>query len=345
MSLLEQDGFGASHVGGTSDHVSLPGIIGISEAFKEMMRRIAKIAPTDVSVLIEGETGVGKELAARALHYSSPRKSKPFIALNCGAIPESLIESELFGFVRGAFTDAKTAHPGVVGQAHGGTLFLDEIDSLAPKGQVAMLRFLQDRRYRPLGQGAERVSDGRVIAATNRPLAELVDRGAFRSDLMYRLNVIRLEVPPLRERRVDIVPLTEHFLQLFPRRYGKAVRPLHPDCWQWMLSYSWPGNIRELESTLHRAVLLAEGDEIFPEEVAQAIVLASAPPPIKPRCAGHPGFQNAKALAIADFERRYVSELLEQTDGNISKAARLAKKERRSFGKLVKKHGIVRSES
>ena len=333
---------------------SLPGVIGISEAFQALMRSIEKIARTDASVLIEGETGVGKELAARALHYSSPRKSQPFIALNCGAIPESLVESELFGHAPGAFTDAKAAHSGVVGQAHGGTLFLDEIDSLPARGQVAMLRFLQDGRYRPLGHRGELVSDGRVLAATNRPLADLVESGVFRSDLMYRINILRLRVPPLRERRVDIVPLTEHFLELFAKRYRLPRRRLRADCWDWLMRYEWPGNVRELEGMLHRAVLLCEHDEIVLDETRiepggrhepETPSTNTGPAqhaPSAPRFGECEDFQSAKAHAIAVFEREYIVRLLEQTDGNISAAARLAHKERRSFGKLVKKHGILK---
>jgi two-component system, NtrC family, response regulator GlrR len=311
------------------------GMIGNSVAFMTLLRQIAKIARTDACVLVEGETGVGKELAARAIHYLSTRCNKPFIALNCGAIPESLIESELFGHARGAFTDAKTAHAGVVAQANGGTLFLDEIDTLPNKGQVAVLRFLQDRRYRPVGQSLEQVSNSRVIAATNQPLLNLVEIGAFRSDLLYRLNIIRLRVPPLRERKTDIVLLAQHFLKTFCERYDMAPKLVHPDSWAWMMRHAWPGNIRELESLIHRNVLMCDGDEIRFEEA-----IATGGDTGDDGSARYPDFQSAKAHAVHEFERSYLLQLLLETRGNVSAAARLACKERRSLGKLLKKHGI-----
>jgi two-component system response regulator GlrR len=318
--------------------MSLHGLIGGSPAFQAMARQIAKIARTDACVLIEGETGVGKEISARAIHYLGDRRSKPFVPLNCGAIPEALVESELFGHARGAFTDAKVARAGVIAQAHGGTLFLDEVDALPWKGQVALLRFLQDRRYRPVGHTVEHVSDARILAATNRPLAELVEQGAFRSDLMYRLNIIRLPVPALRERRPDIVLLARHYLRVYCDRYGFPARSLHPVSWQWMMRYDWPGNVRELESLIHRSVLLCEAGEILFEECADA------PESARPDTAqsARLSFQNAKAIAIAQFEHDYLSQLLEEARGSVSAAARLACKERRSLGKLLKKHGIGR---
>ena len=310
------------------------GMVGDSAAFNAMTQQIAKIARTDASVLIEGETGVGKELVARSIHYTSPRRNKPFVPLNCGAIPEALIESELFGHARGAFTDAKIAHAGVVAQANNGTLFLDEIDTLPNKGQVAILRFLQDRRYRPVGQCTELISNARIVAASNQPLMALVEAGAFRSDLLYRLNIIRLRVPALRERRTDIPLLAQHFLKSFCARYELASKRLHHDSLSWMMRYAWPGNVRELESLIHRSVLMSEGVEIHLDE-AQAMGAADAG-----ATGQYPDFQSAKAQAIGDFERSYLLQLLIETQGNVSAAARLACKERRSLGKLLKKHGI-----
>ncbi|MGH8109819.1 MAG: sigma-54 interaction domain-containing protein [Arenimonas sp.] len=316
--------------------VSVYGMIGNSAAFLTLLRQIGKIARTDACVLIEGETGVGKELTARAIHYLSTRRSKPFISLNCGAIPETLIESELFGHARGAFTDAKTNRCGVISQADAGTLFLDEIDSLPCKGQVALLRFLQDRRYRPVGQSAEQVSNSRVIAATNQPLQDLVERRAFRSDLMYRLNILRLQVPPLRERKTDIVLLAKHFLKVYCERYGLPLKTLHSSSWVWMMRYEWPGNVRELESVIHRNVLLSEDHEIIIDECAPQLPSLLVP------SLNHEflNFQDAKAHAIAEFERGYLLKLFHETQGNVSAAARLACKERRSLGKLLKKYGI-----
>jgi two-component system, NtrC family, response regulator GlrR len=320
----------------SNEPISLYGMIGNSIAFQALLRQIAKIASTDACVLIEGETGVGKELTARAIHYLSARRSKPFISLNCGAIPESLIESELFGHARGAFTDAKTNRPGVISQADGGTLFLDEIDSLPCKGQVALLRFLQDRRYRPVGQSVELISNSRVIAATNQPLQDLVERRAFRSDLMYRLNILRLQVPPLRERKTDIVLLARHFLKTYCERYGLPLKSLHSSSWVWMMRYEWPGNVRELESVIHRNVLLSEDHEIIIDECVPQLQCQ----PMPSATYEFLNFQEAKAHAIAEFERGYLSKLVKETHGNVSAAARLACKERRSFGKLLKKYGI-----
>jgi len=325
------------------------GMVGHSVEFSLLLRQIDRIARTDAPVLIEGETGVGKELTARAIHYSSARVGKPFVALNCGAVPEALIESELFGHVRGAFTDAHSNRDGVVAQAHDGTLFLDEIDTLPGKGQVAMLRFLQEHCYRPVGQSAERTSHSRIIAATNQPLHELVRRGAFRSDLMYRLNIIQLRVPPLRERRADLAPLTRHYLKQYSERYGLPQRPLSAACWEWMLQHDWPGNIRELESMIHRAVLLSEGVEIVFEQSerarrAPAGERSAAAAHSVSACARDPmrdDFRSAKSRAIEAFEREYLTRLLETTRGNVTEAARLACKERRSVGRLIKKYGIA----
>jgi len=322
------------------------GMIGNSIEFSRLLCQIQRISHTDAPVLIEGETGVGKELAARAIHYCSARNGKPFVALNCGAVPESLIESELFGHVRGAFTDARSNRDGVVAQAHDGTLFLDEIDTLPGKGQVAMLRFLQERCYRPVGHSTERISHSRIIAATNQPLRELVRRGAFRGDLMYRINIIHLRVPPLRERRSDLAPLTRHYLKQYCARYGLPLRSLRTDCWEWMMRHDWPGNIRELESMIHRAVLLSDGAEIVFEDLPESEVAAVAATSAGAGASvvfdeQHTDFRSAKSRAIEIFERDYLQRLLEVTRGNVTAAARLACKERRSIGKLIKKYGIA----
>ena len=315
------------------DGADAVGIIGASEACIALTEQVRRIARADAPVLIEGETGSGKELVARAVHYLGARRCRPFVPVNCGAIPESLAEAELFGHVRGAFTDAKTSRAGVVAHADGGTLFLDEIDALPVKGQVTLLRFLQDRRYRPVGNSAECFSDARVVAACNRPLAALATSGAFRSDLLYRLNIFYLRVPPLRERTGDITLLARHFVGLFCRRYGLEPKSLHGDTLEWMQRYAWPGNVRELENLLHRLVLLCDDDTIrYDGETAPGSRPAE-------RC---PNFQSAKAKAIATFERDYLTRVLNEANGNISAAARLACKERRSLGKLMKKHGIVR---
>ena len=322
---------------GTAAEVAALNVLGDSPVFVDMLRQIAKIARAEAPVLIEGETGSGKEVAARAIHYLGPRRDKPFIPINCGAIPDTLIEAELFGHERGAFTDAHGARTGVVAQAQGGTLFLDEIDALSPKAQVTLLRFLQDMRYRPLGQSVEQTCDVRVVAAANRPLEELVAGGAFRRDLFYRLNILGLTIPPLRERAGDANLLAHHFLRTFAEKYGVRPKRLHPDTLEWIRTYEWPGNVRELENVIHRQVLLADTDEIL---------FAGWPSP-----SDHPagdaatdggcgGFRIAKAIAVAEFDRRYLARVLADARGNVTVAARLAGKERRAFGRLLRKHQI-----
>jgi DNA-binding NtrC family response regulator len=314
----------------SSEILPLHEIVGRSPAYLRLIAQIRKMAGNDASVLIEGETGSGKELAARAMHYLSRRREKPFVPLNCGAIPDSLIEAELFGHVRGSFTDAKQSREGVIAHANGGTLFLDEVDALSVKGQVTLLRFLQDRRYRQIGHSCERVSDVRIIAATNRPMKIVVAEGHFRADLLYRLNVLGLCVPPLRERVEDILPLAEHYIALFCSRYDREARHLDDETRLWMQQYEWPGNIRELENLIHRMVLLCDGRQLhcigeFNTEAAPS------------SC---PDFQHAKAQAIELFERTYLIRLMAEAHGNVSAAARMACKERRALGKLLKKHGI-----
>ena len=335
-----------------SDHVAtdvLPGLFGQSPAYETMTRQIRKIAVTSAPVLIEGETGSGKEVAARAIHYLGERQDKPFIPLNCGAVPDSLFESELFGHARGAFTDAKQARRGLIAEACGGTLFLDEIDALSPRAQVAMLRFLQDQRYRPVGQDREWLADARIIAASNASLPARVAAGAFRGDLLYRLNILSLSIPPLRERRGDIALLAQHYLRSFSQQYGLSGKRLHPATLSWMQHYDWPGNVRELENLVHRLVLLSDDDEILyrgttalDEQTPELPQKVPSSSPAGAAClAGHTDFQRAKAQVIAEFERAFLLQLLSKTNGNVTAAARLANKERRALGKLLKKHGIV----
>lgn len=308
-------------------------IIGRSPAYLRLIAQIRKMAGNDASVLIEGETGSGKELAARAMHYLSRRRERPFVPVNCGAIPDSLIEAELFGHVRGSFTDAKQSREGVIAHANGGTLFLDEVDALSAKAQVTLLRFLQDRRYRPIGHSCEQLSDVRIIAASNKPMKTVVLEGQFRTDLLYRLNVLGLQVPPLRERTEDILPLAQHYILLFCSRYNLGARHLADETRLWMQQYEWPGNVRELENLVHRMVLLSDGEQLHctGDLDAEAVPLPC------------PDFQHAKAQAIALFERTYLIRLMAETHGNVSAAARMACKERRALGKLLKKHGIDKS--
>jgi DNA-binding NtrC family response regulator len=311
-------------------------LIGASSAFTDALQLIHSIGQTDAPVLIEGETGTGKELAARAIHYSGLRASMPFIPVNCGAIPDALVENELFGHGRGAYTDARDAQVGLVAQADGGTLFLDEVDALPPRAQVALLRFLQDLFYRPLGARREQHADVRVIAATNVDLVELARKRRFRLDLVYRLKVLGVLLPPLRERTGDVELLAEHFVGQLAVRYRRAALPLDPSWQAWCATYRWPGNVRELENLIHRAFLLATGPAVrIPDPTAP-----SADPPAVPVPAL--SFTQAKARAIQAFERDFLVRLLAEHNGNVSVAARRCGKERRSFGRLLKKHRIDR---
>jgi len=292
--------------------------------------------------LLEGETGTGKELAAREIHYSSTRARMPFVPINCGALQDSLIESELFGHRRGAFTDAKAANDGLIACAQGGALFLDEVDALSPKAQVTLLRFLQDSEYRPVGGGDVRVADVRIIAATNASLQVLAAEGRFRNDLLYRLNSLYARLPPLRERGEDVVMLADHFLRAATQRLNCGPRHWSADAQRALCAYAWPGNVRELENVVLRACLACDAAEVTRSDLAAVEpALAAATARTDPDD-GDASFATAKGHAIDVFERGYLTSLMEQTCGNVSEAARVAGTERRHLGKLLKKHGIGR---
>jgi two-component system, NtrC family, response regulator GlrR len=308
-------------------------IVGESAAHARMLAQLQRIAGSDAPALIEGETGSGKEVAARAIHYDGGRRAGPFVPVNCGALPDTLIESELFGVERGAFTDARRSRRGLVAEAAGGTLFLDEVDALTAKAQVTLLRFLQDQWYRPVGTTREERTDVRLIAAANRPLEALVQREMFRADLLYRLKVLTLEMPPLRERGDDVELLALHFVARFAAKYGAATKRIDAATLCWMRGYAWPGNVRELENWVHRQFLMCDGPWL-------SQVSAAAPPDDRTSVGVPVTFQVAKAEAVCRFEREYLQQVLAQAQGNVSRAARLACKERRAFGKLLKKHGL-----
>jgi DNA-binding NtrC family response regulator len=320
----------------------MPIMLGQSSAFRAARAQLQRYAGCGAQVLIEGETGTGKELAAREIHYASARREKPFVPVNCGAMQDSLIENELFGHYRGAFTDAKCAQPGLIDHARGGTLFLDEVDALSSKAQVTLLRFLQDNEYRPVGGGKVRISDARIIAATNSNLEQQVAAGRFRRDLQYRLNALHVCLPPLREREGDVVLLAEHFLEALPRRLEGPIRHWSADALQALAAYAWPGNVRELENVVLRAYMRTDGALIGLAE------LAAAEPALAPRRLldeTGPGqielsFSHAKIRAIQAFEHSYLVDLMRRASGNITAAARLSGTERRQLGKLLKKHGI-----
>lgn len=329
-------------MGGGMEDFSELNLIGRSPAYLDALGLIRKFARCDATVLIQGETGTGKELAARAVHYLGERRSGPFIAVNCGALPDSLVESELFGHTRGAFTDAKESRPGLVAEAQGGTLFLDEIDSMSGRVQVALLRFLEEREYRPVGGALVRRADVRVIAAGNSDLEALVAAKTYREDLLYRLNVLSLRLPPLRERPGDAKLLAEAFIHRFSLQYKTPIKRLDEETVSFLEKNPWRGNVRELENFVLRQFVLTEGAVI---SVRNAV--SSGCPVAEDQGARllvtDQKFQHAKARAIAEFERSYLVELLSRSQGNISLAARMSGKERSRLGKLAKKYGLERN--
>ena len=314
-------------------------LIGRSPPFQAALAVITKFAACDATVLIQGETGTGKELVARAIHYLSARRNTQFIPINCATLPENLVESELFGHVRGAFTDAREARVGLIAQADGGTLFLDEIEAISPRAQAALLRFLQNREYRPVGGTLVLQANVRVLASSNADLKAMVDRGAFRADLLFRLNVLSVRLPPLRARSGDVEPLTAAFLKRLSAEYGQPAKTMHADSLAAMEVYPWPGNVRELENLVHREWLLATGPVIRIPAIGLDVAYVDPPP-----LAGSDQltFKTAKARAVADFERAYMSRLLTSTAGNLTLAAHIAGKDRSDLGRLLKKHGLAR---
>jgi len=314
-------------------------MLGASHAFVAAKALLERFARTPLPILIEGETGCGKELAARAVHYTSSRRDMPFVPVNCGAIPDTLIENEFFGHRRGAFTDAKQDQRGFVALAEGGTLFLDELDALSPKGQVVLLRFLQDRVYTQLGADRCAVANVKIVAATNARLADLVEAGTFRSDLYFRLRVLHVVLPPLRERGHDIRLLAQHFLALYAQELLVPPKRLHPNVLEAMERYAWPGNVRELENMLCRACLVADGVEIGFAAVPELAEAGDHRAIDKTSWS----YVQAKTAAMLSFESQYISDLMSRAEGNVTRAARLAGTERRHLGRLLKKHSIYKS--
>ena len=330
--LAPRPGPPASAAGTANGGPGLGEFIGESPALLEQIRKIPRIARSDACVLIAGETGTGKELCARAVHYSSPRASCPFVPLNCGAVPVDLLENELFGHAAGAFTSANGSQGGVIREADGGSLFLDEVDALPLSAQVKLLRFLQDKHYRPLGGGKLSKANVRVIAASNHDLAQLLRDGRLRPDLFYRLNVLSLHLPSLRSRREDIPLLAAHFAAKHAAELGMAARPYSPAALHKLRLHDWPGNVRELENVVERAVILGEGPCIEGRDLD----LPETPSP-----AGEPvSFGRRKAQLVADFEASYLRDLLERHRGNITQAAHAAQKNRRVFFQLMRKHHL-----
>jgi DNA-binding NtrC family response regulator len=328
----------------TTQSTGVPHFIGRSSGLMRVVRLIERMARYQAPVLIVGETGTGKEMAARAIHYLSCRREAPFVPLNCGAVPETLIESELFGCERGAFTDARQARSGLVSAAEGGTLFLDEVDALPPRAQVSLLRFLQDSMYRPIGGVRELRSDVRVIAAASPRLQRLLQAGDFRDDLVFRLMVLLLEMPPLRERPGDPELLAAHFIARYARHYSVAPKPLDARSRAWLDTYAWPGNVRELDNVVQRALLLSDGERLGlpPEQISVPQAMGTRHACAEPPVVALGTYNEARLEALSQFEREYLERLMKATGGNVTHAARLAGKERRAMGKLLKKHGFSR---
>lgn len=309
-------------------------IIGGSKVVKELRERLNRISTCDVSVLISGESGTGKELAARAIHYLSSRAGKPFIPVNCGAIPENLFENELFGHVKGAFTDALFKQVGLVKEAEGGTLFLDEISAGSPYIQVKFLRLLQDKEYKPLGDSGTHKADIRIIAATNKDLSCLVKEGVFREDLYYRLNIVPLHIPPLRGRKEDIPILIEYFIKKYSREYNKPIKEVSADVMETFASYSWPGNIRELENKIQQLVVMSTSTVIAARDIQLRISKSISEE------AAIEYFKVAKKRAINVFEKTYLTHLLKDHRGNVVNSAIRAGKSRTALWNLMKKHNL-----
>jgi len=315
-------------------------LMGDSPVFVRALKLIERLGKLDIPVLIEGETGTGKELAARAIHYGGLRRAFPFVPVNCGSFAETLIESELFGHVKGAFTDAGVDKPGLVAAAERGTLFLDEVDSLSARAQVALLRFLQDWSYRPVGGHVEARANVRIVAATNHSLERLAERGQFRRDLLYRLSVLTLPLPPLRERGDDVFALARHFLESSRSRYGSHAESLDERECGWFSEYEWPGNVRELENLILREAVLCEARVLRPPPPSAFFEKRETRFDSFVRNLSTLRFSSAKAKVLTHFEQDYLTALMTRAKGNVSHAARLSGKERRALGKLLKKHGM-----
>ena len=310
----------------------LPGLIATSAEMARVLDLVERVAPTDATVLIRGESGTGKEIIAKALHHAGPRASGRFVAINCGALPEPLLESEIFGHVKGAFTGAAANKKGLFEEAHGGTLFLDEIGEMAPGLQVKLLRVLQSGEVRPVGSTQVITVDARVVAATNRDLEPMIRRGTFREDLFYRLNVIPIALPPLRERREDIPLLAEHFLARFSQRQGRVLR-LSAGATERLLRYAWPGNVRELENAMERLAILARDETIepgdLPPHIGAGLALGTAP-----------GL--AAEQTLAEAERAHIIQILERCGWNHSRAAEALGIGRTTLWRKLKDYGIER---
>jgi two-component system, NtrC family, response regulator AtoC len=309
----------------------LGGVVGRSPAMVEVYKTVARVAMARSTVLVLGESGTGKELIARAIHENSPRRKRPFVAVDCGALTETLLESELFGHVRGAFTGAVADSPGLFAEADGGTIFLDEIGDVSPALQGKLLRVLQEHQIRPVGGSMVRTVDVRVIAATNRDLATAVTNGRFREDLYYRLKVVTMQLPPLRERREDIPLLVDHLVRRAARECRKNVTGVSEAALALLCAYQWPGNVRELAHVLERGVALAQHEILTAEDLPGEV--RQTPPSVAPPESDRP--------TLAELKRRYVQRIYEENGGNVSRAAAVLGVDRRSLYRMLQRYGVT----
>lgn len=309
-------------------------VIAHSEKMQQILHQVVQIASTDSTVCIYGESGTGKELVAKAIHVASRRALGPFVAINCGAIPEGLLENELFGHTKGAYTGADRAKKGLLQQADGGTLLLDEIGELPPALQVKFLRVLQEREFYPLGAGQPTKVNLRLVAATNQDLEKLVAKGKFREDLFYRIHVLPIFLPPLRDRTEDIMPLAHHFLQRFAHETGKDIQGFNPEALQRLMLYEWPGNVRELANVIERAVVLTPTSMITPD-----LLLLGKTESLNVQYGELCTLKEARER----FERNYLIQVLTSVKGHVSRAAELAGKDRAELYRLLRKHSLVPS--
>jgi transcriptional regulator with PAS, ATPase and Fis domain len=311
-------------------------IVGVSDAMKRVLHLIEKIGPTESTVLITGESGTGKEKVARFVHLQSKRAGKPFVAVNAGAIPETLIESELFGHVRGAFTDARERKRGLFEMADQGTIFLDEIGEMPPNLQVKLLRVLQDREFRPVGAESPVTVDVRVLCATNKDLRQAMKEGKFREDLFYRINVFRIHLPALRDRKDDIPFLARFFLRNAVERTGRTVGGLSDQAWPYLLNYDWPGNVRELENAIEHGVIVAEGPLIMPRDLPAEVIERGVP-----RLTEGQDDSIPDGLTLEDVEARYIRRAIREEMGSLSDTARRLGISRTTLWRKMRRYGIT----
>jgi two-component system response regulator PilR (NtrC family) len=313
-------------------------IVGRSESMLAVFKLIETVAPTNSTILVTGESGTGKELVARAIHFNSLRRDRPFVAVNCGALPEQLLESELYGHMRGSFTGASSNKKGLIEIAERGTIFLDEIGEMSPMMQVKLLRVLQERKFRRVGGLEELEANLRVITATNQDLVKLVAEGKFREDLFYRINVIQVQLPPLRERTEDVPLLAEHFLEKYRELMGKDISSISQEAMEYLEAYDWPGNIRELENAIERAVALEASSAILPESLAGQV--RGHVPKNGSQSAQLPTAGFDLEAHVENVERDYIAQALKQSGGKQSRAAELLGMSFRSFRYYVKKYNL-----